>query len=230
VNIGKKLHEAFRERAGDLTKLDRAAYQKHDKDPLEPIIGLGDSNARIGFFGRDPGKDEVKHGTPFIGAGGQKVRNVLYEQLYHRNLPDFDASMEVGKLFFWANTVPYKPIGNKAWPMKVKRGFHPLMAELLLKNWHGSDLIVLGREAFFWFGIDRPREEREALEAFWKRDDRYTASTEAELALEDGTARTFKLYPLPHPSPLNQKWYARFPELLTGRLEQLDARLDNLKI
>ena len=61
----------------------------------------------------------------------------------------------MGEKFFWANTVPYKPTGNKAWSMKVKKQFQPLMAELLLTTWNGRDLITLGREAFLWFGINQ---------------------------------------------------------------------------
>lgn len=220
---------AFRNSAAQLTRIDIPVYEQCGRDPLEPIIGLGDADARIGFFGRDPGRDEVRYATPFIGAGGQKVRAALYRHLYGRDLPDFAASVEVGKLFFWANTVPYKPIGNKAWSMKDKREFHRSMAELLLDCWRGSDLIVLGREAFFWFGIGGSKAIRDELLRFWSRPDRYTAVAEVKLAAGD-SAREFRLYPLPHPSPLNATWYKLFPELLAARLEQLDVRLDTLRV
>lgn len=220
---------AFRACARSFTGIDEPAYLKCERDPLEPVIGLGDPDARICFFGRDPGADEVRHAMPFIGAGGQKVRATLYRYLYGADMPDFDASVAVGNHFFWANTVPYKPIGNKAWSMKVKRSCHHLMADVLLQNWHGSDIIVLGREAFFWFGIGKSREERAALEEFWQRDDRYSAQTEIELS-SHGLSRVFRLYPLPHPSPLNATWYKHFPDLLAQRLEQLDVRSDNLTL
>ncbi|XQA77908.1 hypothetical protein ACM9W9_19315 [Xanthomonas sacchari] len=78
------------------------------------------------------------------------------------------------------------------------------------------------REAFLWFGIDQPREVRAALETFWAREDRFQAQTEVELRREDGRrTRRVTLYPLPHPSPLNQTWYKRFPALLDARLRQL---------
>lgn len=228
--ISEAQRAAFREQARALDQLDTAAYRAFGKDPLEPIIGLGPREARVGFFGRDPGREEVRHGLPFIGSGGQLVRATLYRHLYGRKMPGFDASVAVGKLFFWANTVPYKPIGNKAWPMRVKRPFQPLMAELLLRNWRGTDLITLGREAFLWFGINQSRDVRRHLDAFWARDDRFTSVVSTELALEDGTARTFRLHPLPHPSPLNATWYKRFPELLRARLEQLSVRSQTLSL
>ncbi|HET6725368.1 MAG TPA: uracil-DNA glycosylase family protein [Gammaproteobacteria bacterium] len=227
--IDDRLRAAFRRQGGELANIDKAVYAKFNKDPLEPIIGLGDPNARIAFFGRDPGGDEVRHGMPFIGAGGQKVRAAAYRYLYGREMPDFAASVEVGRHFFWANTVPYKPVGNKAWPMRVKRNFCDLMMEVLLKHWRGADIIVLGREAFFWFGIGKARQERAALDAFWQREDRYTATMKVALSA-DGESRQVRLYPLPHPSPLNATWYKRFPELLAQRLEQLDVRPDNLLV
>lgn len=221
--------KAFRALSEELEGIDITAYEDFGRDWREPVIGHGAPNTRIAFFGRDPGRDEVQHQLPFIGAGGQKVRRAIYQHLYGKAMPDFEASIDVGKQFFWANTVPYKPVGNKAWPMKVKKRFQPLVADLLLHAWQGQDVITLGREAFLWFGINQPREVRQQLEAFWQREDRFVSSTQVELSTADGVARNLHLYPLPHPSPLNATWYKHFPELLTQRLKQLDARPGNLK-
>lgn len=228
--LSEQHKQQFRDIATELDKIDLEVYQGFGKDPLEPIIGLGDRQARIGFFGRDPGRDEVQHGMPFIGAGGQKVRKPLYQHLYGKALPDFEASIAVGKHFFWANTVPYKPIGNKAWSMKVKKRCQPLMADLLIHDWDGRDLITLGREAFLWFGINQPKAAKDRLEEFWAHDDRFETFIETPITAIDGTEGLFRLHPLPHPSPLNATWYKRFPALLVQRLQQLDVRLDNLAI
>lgn len=225
----KQRCEAFRALAADLKEIDIAAYEASGRDWREPVIGHGAPETRIAFFGRDPGRDEVQHQMPFIGAGGQKVRGAIYKHLYGREMPDFKASIEVGKGFFWANTVPYKPLGNKAWSMKVKKQFQPLVADLLLHAWTGRDVITLGREAFLWFAINQPREVRQQLEAFWGGDDRFSAYTEVVLSAPDGATRSLRLYPLPHPSPLNATWYKRFPDLLEQRLRQLDVHPGNLK-
>ena len=66
-------------------------------------------------------------------------------------------------------------------------------------------------------------EARQRLEAFWLREDRFTATLDIDLQDAQGHARTFTLHPLPHPSPLNQTWFKRFPALLEARLRQLDA-------
>lgn len=230
MSLNPEQRRAFRARAAQLEGVDTPVYERFDRDPWEPIIGLGDARLRVGFFGRDPGRDEVKHNEPFIGAGGQLVRKALYYHLYGREMPDFDASKEIGRHFFWLNTVPFKPVGNKAWSMKVKRHFKPLMEELLIDRWQGRSLITLGREAFLWFGIGRSRETRDRLAAFWKREDRFESSIEVSLEGAEGKSRDFTLYPLPHPSPLNQTWYRRFPDLLARRLDQLDVRPDNLTL
>ncbi len=221
MTLDASLHNAFRHEAEATQGIDTASYAEFERDPLEPIIGLGPRDAPVGFFGRDPGKQEVRWAEPFIGSGGQKVRQGLYRTMYGEPMPDFDASREVGRHVFWANTVPYKPIGNKAWSMAVKKRFQPLVAEMLMTHWQGRELITLGREAFLWFGIHQSRDVRQALEAFWQRDDRFEACHTTTLCLEDGREATFELAPLPHPSPLNQAWFKRFPELLQARLEQL---------
>jgi len=221
---------AFRDMARDLAGVDTAVYEQFELDPAEPIIGEGDPNARIAIFGRDPGREEVRWRQPFIGAGGQKVRAELYKAIFDEEMPDFQGAVEAGKYVFWANTVPYKPIGNKAWSQKVKRQFQPLMAGVLLESWNGKDVITLGREAFFWFGLNLTRSERQDLEAFWKQPDRFESSFSVRLKGEAGEARTFDLHPLPHPSPLNATWYRKFPDLLAYRLRQLQFGQENWQI
>lgn len=219
--LSRSQRTAFRTLAAQTGGIDHEAYAASDKDPLEPNIGLGPAAAAIAFFGRDPGRDEVRHGEPFIGSGGQLVRHALHRHLHGVEPADFAASRAVGEGFFWLNTVPYKPQGNRAWSMAVKRRFQPLMRELLIDHWRGRDVITLGREAFLWFGIDGPRETRQRLEAFWQRSDRFSAYMNIELTTEQGHARSFRLHPLPHPSPRNMVWFSRFSALLEARLQQL---------
>ena len=125
---------------------------------------------------------------------------------------------------FFSNTVPYKPLGNKAWSMTVKRRFHGVISSYLVDHWSGSDLITLGNVAFHWFGIDAERGVRDALKAFWGRQDRYEATTSVALTSPlTGLSKRIQLHPLPHPSPLNAAWYPKFPGLLAARLEGLNG-------
>ncbi len=196
--------------------IDRAVYDQAGRDPVVPILcGSGSLEAEVGLFGRDPGRQEVVHAEPFIGKGGQLVRDALHRAAHGRDCPDLEASIAVGRRVFWANTVPYKPVGNKAWSVKVKRRFVPLIQQLLVDEWQGQELITLGNVAFEWFGL-ADRALKPQLRAFWTRPDRYEASLEIELA-----GKVLRLHPLPHPSPLNAVWFPRFPGLLDARLREL---------
>ncbi|XAH22957.1 uracil-DNA glycosylase family protein [Xylophilus sp. GW821-FHT01B05] len=213
---------AFRAEAEHTRGIDLPVYAAHGRDWRDPLFGLGPANAPLCIFGRDPGGTEVAHGLPFIGRGGQLVRAALHRQLHdpQAGAPTFDESIAAGAQVFWLNTVPYKPVGNKAWSMAVKRRFQPLVAELLMGRWHGSTVLVLGREAFFWFGIGQDAAVQAALDAFWARDDRYTATLSINYR-HAGQSRALTLAPLPHPSPANAVWFGRFAGLMDARLGPL---------
>jgi len=216
---------AFRAEAGHTSGIDLPAYAADGRDWRDPIFGLGPPQAPLCIFGRDPGRTEVAHGQPFVGRGGQLVRAALHRQLHgaQAQAPSFDEALAAGAQVFWLNTVPYKPVGNKAWPMAVKRRFQPLVAALLMDLWHGGTVLALGKEAFFWFGIGQDAAVQTALDAFWAREDRYTATLSIDYR-HGGRSRILALAPLPHPSPANAVWFARFPGLLAARLAQLAGR------
>ena len=194
--------------------VDRPVYEKAGKDPLDPVLFAGSLDAPVCVFGRDLGKDEVARGEPLVGAGGKLVRQGLLRAFGAEDDPLEDAL----KFAILTNTVPYKPPGNKAYPERVKSRFRPFVAELLTSFWKGDRVICLGTEAFDWFA---PYAEPGAAEAFWKRDDRYEADLPCIVqAVHNGKTvrKAIVLSPLPHPSPLNARWYGLFPSLLDARL------------
>jgi uracil-DNA glycosylase len=210
----------LRQLARTLDALDVDAYRACGRDPLEPIIGLGPADAPLCFMGRDPGRKEVELAQPFVGEAGQLLRAGLHAHL-HRGVPYTpEAGLAAGAGAFWMNTVPYKPIGNKAWSAKVRAQFHPVMARVL-ERWHGTDVVTLGNEAFAWFALGQATAVREALRVFWSQGDaRYSRSIEVTLDLA-GRGRALRLHPLPHPSRANAVWCARFPALWRARLDAL---------
>ena len=196
--------------------IDTAAYDSAGLPWTTPVLlGSGSLDAPVGFFGRDPGRTEVDLQEPFVGRGGRIVRDALHRARHGCDAPDEAARVAVGKSFFWANTVPYKPVGNKAWSVRVKRRFVPHIRTLLVDRWQGTDLITFGNVAFDWFRLAFP-QHKEAIRAFWSRPDRY----EATYALELGS-RVLRVRPLPHPSPLNATWFGRIPALLDRRLAEI---------
>ncbi len=220
--------QTLRGLAGHLDRIDVPVYEAYGKDPLEPIVGGGDRRCRVAVMGRDPGRHEVEHGMPFIGAGGQKVRRGLHEALTGKPMPDFEASVWAGEHVFWANTVPYKPIGNKVWPAKVRKAFTPHITDLLVHGWDGCDVLTLGRVAFFWFA--HTKELKKQLTEAWATGDVFETVVPVTLTATDGTHKTFRLRALPHPSPLNATWAPHFPRLLAQRLQQVGFGADTWRL
>lgn len=196
--------------------VDTEAYAAAGLHPTTPVLlGSGTLDAPVGFFGRDPGRTEVEQREPFIGRGGSLVRDALHRARHGVDAPDAAARTEVGQACFWANTVPFKPRGNKAWSVKVKRRFVPMVRTLLADRWQGTDLVTFGNVAFDWFRLAYP-QHKAAIRAHWARDDRYATSLELDLG-----PRVLRIHPLPHPSPLNATWYPRIPAMLDARLAEV---------
>lgn len=192
--------------------IDVPAYEAAGRDPLQPLVWGGNPRARIGFFGRDPGREEIRWMEPLIGPSGRLVREAVFEAVHGRPPTSFEELRGAAAHVFLANRVPYKPAGNKTWPAAVVERFRPLMAAVLAEVWRGEHLITLGTEAFLWFGDE--------VQAHWERPDRYEAS------IEVAWPRRLTLHPLPHPSPLNQRWHGRFPAMLAARLKALGLGTD----
>jgi uracil-DNA glycosylase len=208
--------------AAGLDRIDVAAYAEYGHDPLDPILGGGDPLARVCVFGRDPGRDEVRFREPFIGRGGQQVRRVLHQRVEGDDDMDFEASLHIGRVAFWANTVPYKPVGNKVWSVRARRAFRPVVADWLVHAWRGRDVICLGQVAFSWFGLAADRATRAALAEAWSAEPRFEGPpVPVTLTALDGTTAALRVWSLPHPSPLNATWYPRFPSLLSSRLDEI---------
>jgi uracil-DNA glycosylase len=194
--------------------IDLPVYEAADRSPFDPLLlGSGSLAAPIGFMGRDPGRHEVLLGEPFIGAGGRLIRDGLHQHQHGTPAPDTEAAIVVGQDYFWCNTVPYKPLGNKAWSVKIQRRFAPIIADVLVDAWTGCDLLTCGRGALEWF---RLQELAPVLKAFWQREDCFTATLTISFQ-----GKALRLHPLPHPSPLNARWHKHFPSLLAARLDAL---------
>lgn len=200
--------------------LDTKVYAEAGKDPYIPILSGGQLDTPVAFFARDLGRQEVLRGEPLIGDAGQRVRRALYTRLFDAPPPAKDVLLaEAVAHVLLTNTVPYKPVGNKAYPNAVKERFRPFVAQLLTCFWTGDMIFTMGTEAFQWF-LPYVASKAE-FDAFWKRDDRYESAFPCILrALCEGQERTkaVTLLPLPHPSPLNRTWLERFPGLLEQRL------------
>ncbi len=202
--------------------VDEPVYQQAGLDPLIPILYAGNLESKLCFFARELGKDEVVAQQPLYGAAGKLVRQGLYRAITGKEPSSADLSTVLGYVVL-TNTVPYKPPGNKAYSEAVKKRFRPFLERLLVCHWQGDRIITLGNEAFKWFS---PYGAKGTLAQFFERSDRYTASLQITLHAQDEEGQRYEravtLFPLPHPSPLNQKYYAQFPQMLQERLSSID--------
>lgn len=205
--------------------LDLPIYEAAGRDPHVPILFAGNLNAGIAVIGRDLGAQEVRFGEPLIGGAGHRVREAVYQAVTGQGAAATDRHLPVAmECVLLTNTVPYKPVGNKAYPGSVKERFRPFLEELLVRQWRGNYAITLGTEAFKWFA---KYANRSAADVFWQRPDRYEAEFVVSVTHEHGgeiETKQVAVAPLPHPSPLNQTYWPVFPELLRKRLTRTPNR------
>lgn len=203
--------------------LDLPIYQAANKSPTQPVLYGGNLKSQICFLGRDLGRDEVAAGQPLIGAAGTLVRQGFYEALHGERAKSKDQLQSVCDRILLSNTVPYKPPGNKAYEDAVKDRFRPFIERLLILHWRGNQIIPLGTEALKWFA---PYGLKNEVNNFFKRSDRFESRLRLILTATDEAgepcSKAIIVLPLPHPSPLNQKYYALFPKLLQQRLNEVE--------
>ena len=205
--------------------IDIPVYESANLEPTKPILYAGNLQSPLCFFGRDLGKQEVIARQPLIGDSGLMVRKGFYYSIYEQKAPSRkDLDDTTIKRVLLSNTVPYKPPGNKAYLMKVKKRFRPFIERLFVFHWQGDRVITLGTEAFKWFA---PYGSKGELDSFFKQKEaRYEQTISVNLTATDESGmthtKTITLLPLPHPSPLNAQYYAAFPGMLQKRLTQVE--------
>ena len=203
--------------------IDVPVYKSAKLEPTCPVLFAGNLQSPLCFFGRDLGRDEVHARQPLIGAAGKLVRQGFYQAIHQQKATSDRDLQTVCERILLTNTVPYKPPGNKAYSTEVKKRFRPFVEKLLVFHWQGNQIITLGTEAFKWF---TPYAGRGEVNKFWQRSDRYETKLMVNLRAVDDLGMEHQkptaLLPLPHPSPLNQTYYARFPQMLQQRLKEVD--------
>ncbi|AFZ36238.1 Uracil-DNA glycosylase superfamily [Stanieria cyanosphaera PCC 7437] len=204
--------------------IDIPVYKSARLEPTYPVLYAGNLQSPLCFFGRDLGRDEVHARQPLIGAAGKLVRQGFYQAIHQQSAASDQELQTVCDRILLTNTVPYKPPENKAYSTKVKERFRPFIERLLVIHWQGHQIITLGTEAFKWFA---PYGEKgEVNNFFLDKERRYETKLAVNLKATDDLGMEYQkiihLLPLPHPSPLNKTYYAKFPQMLQQRLTQID--------
>lgn len=222
-DIQKLIEQVQQEARREEFPIDIPVYKSAKLEPTHPVLYAGNLQSPLCFFGRDLGRDEVHARQPLIGAAGTKVRQGFYEMMYGKSTNSIKELKSICDRVLLSNTVPYKPPGNKAYTVKVKERFRPFVERLLVFHWQGNQIITLGTEAFKWYA---PYREKGEIDQFFKRSDRYEEKLIVNMTATDDEGNTqqksITLLPLPHPSPLNKRYYVIFPEMLQQRLAQVE--------
>lgn len=205
--------------------MDEPVYEKAERNPFRPVLYGGSLEAPVCILARDLGRDEVKAAEPLIGAGGKLVRVGVVKAWAEVYGSDAEALRpeDALKHALLTNTVPFKPPGNKAYPESVRERFRPFVASLLADFWEGAEILTLGTEAFRWF---ERYAEGGRFDDSAGTDERFETTYPCRLPTRDpngGPAgfKAVRVRPLPHPSPLNRRWRAQFPDMLDQRLKEI---------
>jgi uracil-DNA glycosylase len=223
-NLETLIQQIQQEAQREAFSIDEPVYKGASLDPTYPVLYAGNINSKLCFFGRDLGRDEVYARQPLIGAAGKMVRQGFYWAIHQKEAKGQKELQTVCDRLLLTNTVPYKPIGNKAYSEEVKKRFRPFVERLLVIHWQGNQIITLGNEAFNWY---EPYGSKGEIKQFVRLgDDRFSSKLTVVLKPVDDSGMEYQkqvtLMPLPHPSPLNQKYYAQFPQMLQQRLKQIE--------
>jgi uracil-DNA glycosylase len=230
-NIRDLLDDVRREAERADLPVDTEVYQRSGRDPKGPILFAGSFDAPLCIVGRDLGKDEVRAGQPLIGAAGRLVRSGIIrarvpgnvsDEIHPGGSPAMDEALNHALL---TNTVPFKPLGNKAYSEAIRERFRPFLERLMVSHWKGRNIVTLGTQAFAWF---TPYGEEAEFRSTGTTEARFEHAFRCELPGNDynpgGQPKTVMIYPLPHPSPLNRRWFSRFPAMLAARLLEVGAQ------
>jgi uracil-DNA glycosylase len=185
-------------------------YRDAKRDPCVPIVCVGSPSARWCAVGRELGREEVHAGEPLVGMGGRRLRRALHESLVGPAPKEERAFRRVLDDVLFANLVPFRPVGNKAYDRATVERFRPFLERLLAEIWTGDVVLSLGMESMRWFSR---YADPGAVEALW---DDAAARFRDTLPVVIG-GRRMTLAPLPHPSPLSP-FRSEFAELVRRRV------------
>lgn len=161
-----------------------------------PIV-LGNHNAKIMQISQAPSKSVHETGKPFNDASGRKLRG----EWYHISDEDF-YNPDNFYIVSMAHCYPGKaPGGGDRRPPRI-----------CSERWLLKEMELVNNEIYIIVG-------KVAAELFFPGE-KITA-----LAFEDKEIKGKPAYVLPHPSPLNMKWFKDYPEFMDERIFKIQKEV-----
>lgn len=161
-----------------------------------PIV-LGNNNAKIMQISQAPSKSVHETGRPFNDISGRKLRG----EWYHISEEDFYNPDN-----FYIVSMAH------CYPGKASGGGDRRPPKVCSKKWLSREMELVDNEIYVIIGGI-------AAEFFFPHE-KITA-----LAFEDREINGKPTYILPHPSPLNMKWFKDYPEFTEKRIPEIREKI-----
>lgn len=158
-----------------------------------PIL-FGNSNAKIMQISQAPSRTVHNTGKPFNDASGKRLRSEWY------NIPD--------EVFYNPDNFYIVSISH-CYPGKNPGGGDKRPPKYCAKKWLSQELNLVQNEIYIIIGSF-------AAEYFFPK------KKLTELVFQNLEINKKPAFVLPHPSPLNMKWFRDYPEFMEKRI--LDVR------
>lgn len=182
-------------------------YRLAYRTDIGPLVGIdnvvdswGEHTARIVQIGQAPSIAGAKIGKPWADKSGQKLRDKWY-------LLTEDQFYNKNNFYFTAMGMYF--------PGKDKNGGDLRPSLELAKKWLPIELAILKPQLIILIG-------KMAADFF------FPGKNFKELILNDQEINGVKTIVLPHPSPLNIKWFKDNPEFEQSRLGEIRSILTDL--
>ena len=169
----------------------RLCKEKFGFEP-HPIV-MGNPNSKIMQISQAPSQNVHKTLKPFDDASGKKLRNEWY------CISD--------EIFYNPNNFYIASIAH-CYPGKSSNGGDRLPPKMCARKWLIKEIECVNNEIFILLG-------GKSTDFFFPKQDFTT------LIFKDNTINGKPAYVLPHPSPLNAKWFKDNPQFLESRIYEI---------
>lgn len=170
----------------------RLCEEKFGFEP-HPVL-MGTVNSKIMQISQAPSRNVHKTLKPFDDASGRKLRNEWY------HITD--------EVFYNPDNFYISSVAH-CYPGKSPGGGDRPPPKSCAKRWLQREIELVDNKIFILLG-------GKAIEFFFSKQD-FTS-----LVFKDNEINGKPAYILPHPSPLNVKWFKDNPEFLQTRIQQIE--------
>lgn len=173
----------------------RRCREKFGFEP-HPVV-MGNANSRIIHISQAPSQNVYNTLKPWNDASGNRLRNEWY------HISD--------EVFYNPDNFYFTSIAH-CYPGKSSNGGDRLPPKICAKTWLVREIEAVNNKIFILVGS-------KAADFFFPNKD-FTS-----LVFKDHVINGKSAYVLPHPSPLNIKWFKDNPDFLNVRVKEIETKV-----